>query len=154
MNVHNQNQIFNQYISKLQTEFILIDHGLCPDWVRETHRRRRDTIYLILSGQGEITINGKTFHPVKGDMVLLPKGARVSFHSDNKSCYNKYWCEFTMSIEGVPLFNMLDCPYVVKAADMERAKNILDRLDELHLKTDIVSALLSKALLLELVALF
>ena len=59
-----------------------------------------------------------------------------------------------MSIEGVPLFNMLDCPYVVKAADMERTKNILDRLDELHLKTDIVSALLSKALLLELVALF
>ena len=65
MDVHNQNQILNQSISKLQTEFILVDHGLCPDWSRETHKRRRDSIYLILDGQGKITINGETIYPKK-----------------------------------------------------------------------------------------
>ena len=29
-NPHSQNQLLNQYISKLEIRFILIDNGLCP----------------------------------------------------------------------------------------------------------------------------
>jgi AraC family transcriptional regulator of arabinose operon len=154
MNVHNQNELLNQHISKLQTEFILIDHGLCPDWSRDTHRRRRDSIYLILDGKGKIVINGTAYYPTKNNMVLLPKNSLVSLYSENETCYNKYWCEFVMHFNGVSLFDMFDFPYVVELEDITYAKSLLDKLDELHLKTDIASALMLKALLLELVALF
>ena len=93
-NPHSQNQLLNQYISKLEIRFILIDNGLCPDWSREEHTRMRDCFYLILDGQGKITVNGKEFYPNKGDMVLLPKNSRVSLYSQNETCYNKYWCDF------------------------------------------------------------
>ncbi len=90
-NPHSQNQLLNQYISKLEIRFILIDNGLCPDWSREEHTRMRDCFYLILDGQGKITVNGEEFYPKKDDMVLLPKNSRVSLYSENETCYNKYW---------------------------------------------------------------
>lgn len=46
-NPHSQNQLLNQYISKLEIRFILIDNGLCPDWSREEHTRMRDCFYLL-----------------------------------------------------------------------------------------------------------
>ena len=152
MGVHNENQVFNQYISRLQTEFILIDHGPCPDWSREEHIRRRDTLYLILGGKGRITIDGSVYYPKRGSLVLLPRGSRVSLYSENDTCYNKYWCDFLMNIDGVSLFRMLDFPYTAESVDMDRAVSLFERLDELHLKTDTASAILIKAALLELVA--
>lgn len=154
MDVHNQNQILNQRISKLQTEFILIDHGLCPDWSRETHRRRRDSIYLILDGQGKITINGETIYPKKNNMVLLPKNSLVSLYSENETCYNKYWCDFLMHFDGVSLFDVIDFPYMIDLNDISHALELFKRLDELHLKTDAGSALMLKSALLELAAMF
>lgn len=154
MEVHNQNQIFNQYISNLQTEFILIDHGLCPDWSRESHRRRRDCIYLILEGQGKITINGEELYPKKNNMVLLPKNSLVSLYSENETCYNKYWCDFIMHFDGVSLFDVINFPYMIELDDISHAQKLFERLDLLHLKTDAASALMLKATLLELVSLF
>ncbi|MGN0163004.1 MAG: AraC family transcriptional regulator [Candidatus Ornithomonoglobus sp.] len=154
MNVHNQNQILNQRISKLQTEFILIDHGLCPDWSRETHRRRRDSIYLILDGKGMITINGETIYPKENNMVLLPKNSLVSLYSENETCYNKYWCDFLMHFDGVSLFDVIDFPYMIELDDISHALELFKRLDELHLKTDTGSALMLKSTLLELAAMF
>ena len=154
MDVHNKNQILNQLISKLETEFILIDHGLCPDWSRDTHRRRRDTIYLILDGKGRITVNGETLYPRSGNMVLLPKNSMVSLYSENETCYNKYWCEFLMHFDGISLFDRLSFPYMIEPSDQGRALGLFERLDELHLKTDTASAFLIKAALLELTAMF
>ena len=154
MNVHNQNQILNHKISKLQTEFILIDHGLCPDWSRLPHRRRRDSIYFILGGQGKITINGKEFYPTKNNMVLLPKNSIVSLYSENETCYNKYWCEFLMHFDGVSLFDVMDFPYMIEASNPKRTLELLGLLDELHLKQDAYSALRMKSALLELVSMF
>ena len=154
MDVHNKNQILNQIISKLETEFILIDHGLCPDWSRDTHRRRRDTIYLILDGQGRVTINGEVLYPRRGNMVLLPKNSMVSLYSENETCYNKYWCEFIMKIDGISLFDKISFPYMIELEDISRALELFEKLDELHMKTDIASAFLIKAALLELTAMF
>lgn len=154
MDVHNKNQILNQRISKLQTEFILIDHGLCPDWSREPHRRRRDTIYLILDGQGKITINGQELYPKKNHMVLLPKNSTVSLYSENETCYNKYWCEFIMHFDGISLFDVVDFPFMIELDDISRALELFELLDKLHLKNDTASALQLNAALLELAAMF
>lgn len=154
MNPHSKNQVLNQHLSRLEIEFILIDHGLCPDWSREEHTRRRDCMYLILEGQGKITINGKEFYPKKNDMVLLPKNSKVSLYSENETCYNKYWCDFTARLDGQPLFGIIDFPYLVHLDDISYVKSLFDRLDELHLKTDIASALMIKATITELLSFF
>lgn len=153
MDPHNKNELLNQQLSKLRTEFLLIDHGLCPDWSRGEHRRRRNTIYLILDGKGRITIDGKVFYPKKNDMVLLPKDSIVSLYSENETCYNKYWCEFLMHFDGISLFDVIKFPYVVSLEDITYAKYLMDRLDSLHLMTDAASALKLNATLLELIAL-
>jgi AraC-like DNA-binding protein len=154
MEVHNQNLILNQRISKLETEFILIDHGLCPDWSRGAHRRQRDSIYLILGGRGKIMINGEEFYPKKNNMVLLPKNSTVSLYSENETCYNKYWCDFIMHFDGVSLFDVIDFPYMIELSEPARALELFKLLDELHLKTDTATALRIKAALIELVAMF
>ncbi|MCC8160447.1 MAG: AraC family transcriptional regulator [Oscillospiraceae bacterium] len=154
MDPHNQNQLLNQRLSRLQAEFILIDHGLCPDWSREEHTRRRDCLYLILDGKGKITVNGNTFYPEKNDMVLLPRGSRVSLYSENETCYNKYWCGFIMSVDGRSLFDVIDFPYMVHLENIDYVKSLFDRLDALHIQTDAASALMIKASLVELVSIF
>ena len=154
MDVHSKNQILNQRISKLQTEFILIDHGLCPDWSRETHRRRRDSIYLILEGMGKITINGTEIHPQKNNMVLLPKNSMVALYSENDTCYNKYWCEFIMHFDGISLFDVIDFPNMIELSDISRAVELFELLDKLHLRNDAAAALQLNAALLELVSMF
>ena len=154
MQVHNQNQIFKQYISRLQTDFILVDHGLCPDWSRGPHRRRRDSIYFILDGKGEININGNIIHPKNNDLVLLPKNSIVSLYSENDSCYNKYWCEFMMHHDGVSVFEKIKFPYLVSLTDGARAIELFEILDEMHLRNDAASALKINAALYELVSMF
>ena len=154
MDVHNKNHILNQRISKLQTEFILIDHGLCPDWSRLPHRRRRDSIYLILDGIGKITVNGTEIYPKKNNMVLLPRNSMVSLYSENETCYNKYWCEFIMHFDGVSLFDVIDFPYMIELDDISRALELFELLDKLHLRNDAAAALQLNAALLELVSLF
>ncbi len=154
MNPHSRNQVLNQHLSRLEIEFILIDHGLCPDWSREEHTRRRDCMYLILEGQGKITVNGKEFYPKKNDMVLLPKGARVSLYSENETCYNKYWCDFMARLDGQSLFGIIDFPYLIHLEDINYVKSLFDRLDELRLKTDIASALMIKSTITELLSIF
>lgn len=154
MDVHNKNIVLNQKISKLQTEFLLIDHGLCPDWSRGPHKRRRDCIYLILEGKGRITINGEEIYPIQNDMVLLPRNSIVSLYSENESCYNKYWCDFLMHFEGVSLFDVVDFPYIISLDSPSRALELFQLLDELHLSNDIYSAMRIKAALIELVSMF
>ena len=87
-------------------------------------------------------------------MVLIPKDSSVSLYSENETCYNKYWCDFLMHFDGVSLFDITDFPYMIELDDIFRAKELLDLLEELHLKNDIASAMRMNAALLELVAMF
>ena len=84
MNPLNQNLLLNERLSKLETKLILIDHGLCPDWIRPEHVRMRDTMYLILGGEGKISVNGTTLHPRRNDLVLLPRNSRVSLYAKSE----------------------------------------------------------------------
>ncbi len=153
MNPLNQNLLLNERLSKLETKLILIDHGLCPDWIRPEHTRMRDTMYLILDGKGKITVNGTTLYPRRNDLVLLPRNSRVSLYAKSESCYNKYWCDFMMNLEEHSLFELIDIPYLVHLEEISYAKSLFDRLEELHLKTDLISAFTMKTALLQLVTL-
>jgi AraC-like DNA-binding protein len=153
-NMHNKNIILNNYISKLQTEIVYIYHGLCPDWNFDTHKRVRNTLYLILDGQGEITIDGTKYYPKKNDMVLLPQNSNVSLHAKNESCYNKYWFDFFLQFEDVSFFDMVDIPLVVHFDDISEPLSLLSSMEQLLTKNDVCSALDLKASFLKLISLF
>lgn len=154
MDGYSKNQVLNKKISKLQTEFFLIDHGSCSDCSVITHKCQTDTIYLILDGYGKIIINDTTLYPQENNMVLLPKGAFVSIYSENKTCYNKYWCDFMMHFDGVSLFDVVDFPYMIELSDISRALELFKLIDDLHLNNDVYSALRIKSSLIELVSMF
>lgn len=154
MDIHSKNQILNQKISKLQTEFFLISHSSFPNWSVITHKHQTDTIYLILDDGGKAIINDTTLYPQKNSMVLLPKGSVVSLYSENSACYNKYRCDFMMHFDGVSLFDVVDFPYMTELSDISRALELFRLLDSLHLNNDVYSALRIKASLLELVSMF
>ena len=78
----------------------------------------------------------------------------VSLYSENETCYNKYWCEFNMHFGDASLFDVIKLPYMIELEDITHAKELLDRLDKLHLSTDATSAFLMQSTLMELVSLF
>lgn len=58
-----------------------------------------------------------------------------------------------MNLEEHSLFELIDIPYLVHLEEISYAKSLFDRLEELHLKTDLISAFTMKTALLQLVTL-
>ena len=48
-------------------------------------------IEYIIDGEGTIEINGRTFHPKKGDSYLLPQGSNHTYYPDPKNPWTKIW---------------------------------------------------------------
>ena len=72
----------------------------------------RDCFYLILDCQGKITVNGEEFYPKKDDMAWHCRKIQGYRHTPkNETCYNKYWCDFSATINGKSLFDIIDFPY-------------------------------------------
>lgn len=56
--------------------------------------RKNSSIYCfeyILKGQGTVTVNGREFTPVEGDIYMLHKGDDHLYYSDDKSPWVKIW---------------------------------------------------------------
>ena len=75
-------------------------------------------IEYIVSGQGTVTVNGKTFEAKAGDTYFLPQGADHYYASDKKQPWEKVWINLSggyplqlaklWGIEGVSHFPGLD----------------------------------------------
>ena len=75
-NPHSQNQLLNQYISKIRNTLYFNRQRLMSRLVKRRTYSYERLFYLILDGQGKITVNGEEFYPKKDDMVLLPKNSK------------------------------------------------------------------------------
>lgn len=51
-------------------------------------------IHHVVSGKGEYTVNGKTFHLEKGDSFLVYPYTEVSYKADSKDPWKYYWVGF------------------------------------------------------------
>lgn len=45
----------------------------------------------ILAGTGTVEVDGKSFHPTKGDVYLLPKGSRHHYYAAKDDPFHKIW---------------------------------------------------------------
>jgi mannose-6-phosphate isomerase-like protein (cupin superfamily) len=48
------------------------------------HKQERDEVYYILSGTGEMEMNGKTFHVKTGDAILTRPGSSHGLKQSGK----------------------------------------------------------------------
>lgn len=71
-----------------------------PDRGYHIQREKSDIYCLeyVIQGQGHVCCNAQTFHPQAGDVYLLPKGSRHSYHSAPQAPFEKIWMNVTGSI--------------------------------------------------------
>lgn len=75
-------------------------------------------IEYIVSGTGQVTVNGQSFSPKAGDAYFLPQGLDHHYESDRKDPWEKIWLNFSgkavdgmireYGIEGIYHFPALD----------------------------------------------
>lgn len=117
---------FNHYFSRTNVMLECCTYSEVNSYWHESNvHSLRNCIYYIMGGKGEICINGQTLRPIAGDLVFIPYGAIVTYKPISTDYYRKYWCHFQANYHAMPLFKLLDIPYVThigtNAADIEAA---------------------------------
>lgn len=62
----------------------------------------------IVDGTGTLEINGKTYHPSKGDMFFLAEGSKHSYYSQKENGWHKYFISFYGDVADAFIKNYLD----------------------------------------------
>ena len=62
----------------------------------ETYMIKRDNssilvVEYVMSGEGEVTLNGKRYHVKEGDLYLLPPGTDHLYYPDREKPWTKMW---------------------------------------------------------------
>lgn len=124
------------------------------DWHQDLHVPDFNRLYYICDGDGRITIDGINYNPKAGELVIIPAGHEVSFCTINSKTYLKYWCHFAANLGDNNLFDVLNLPYVVQIQDYSFMVQLFKKLINCHVKEDLASAMLVKAYLYQLLAIF
>lgn len=125
-----------------------------PEWGEDSYTPAYNKFYFILSGEGELTVDGKKYSPKPGELFLMPAGVPQSYRTVSGDTYTKYWCHFTAESGGVRLFDAIRTPLCVKVKDPERLKNFFAQLVDAHCSEDSLAPLLEKARMLDILLVF
>lgn len=112
----------------------------------------RNCIYLILDGEGEIILNHTSYFPKAGDVVIIPYGTHVSYHTINKNGYYKYWCHFQAVQAATHLFEFIHVPFVFHPASTQNLEAQFQSLTEAFQSASPFSPLLANGILCQLIA--
>lgn len=113
-------------------------------------------LYYILDGEGWVEINGKSYRPQPGQLVIMPCRVRQSYSTVSDLRFRKFWCHFTAKIGEMDLFQLYKFPVCIDVPEKDR------REVECHFKrlvsesqSERASSMLSaRAALLELIRYF
>ena len=80
-------------------------------------------IEYIIEGEGTVNVNGKVFHPKKGDTYLLPQGTSQLYYSSEKNPWTKIWINISGQLfsEIIKAYN-LDDIYLFEATSLKMAE--------------------------------
>ena len=125
-----------------------------PEWGESTYTPDYNKFYFILSGEGELTVDGKRYSPRPGELFLMPAGVPQSYRTVSENTYTKYWCHFTAESGGVRLFDAVRTPLCVRVKDPERFKELFAQLVEAHASDSPLAPLTEKARMLDILLVF
>lgn len=143
------------YFDNLQVVVHLAVVGPVPDnWAYYNMIPSFNRLYFILEGEGRIDIEGKTYHPVQNQMVIMPSGVPLSISRINDNRYVKYWVHFHALVGELELFQLLSIPYVITVQDVTAVRTCLDELIKYNQSDHFLAPLKQKALMLQLLSMF
>lgn len=122
------------------------------NWVGTNIISLRNCIYLILDGEGEIILNHTSYLPKAGDVVIIPYGTHVSYHTINKNGYYKYWCHFQAVHTTTHLFDFIHVPFVFHPSSTHHLEAQFRSLTEAFRSTAPFSPLCANGILCQLIA--
>ncbi len=125
-----------------------------PEWQEFDYTPAYNKLYFILSGDGELTVDGKSYHPQPGELFLMPAGVKQSYRTDPQNPYTKCWCHFTAESGGVRLFDAVKTPLSVKPADTGRVLSLFEELIQAHASESQFAPLAETARMQDILLLF
>ncbi|TDQ38699.1 AraC family transcriptional regulator [Aureibacillus halotolerans] len=122
-------------------------------WKDTTFVPDHHRFYYILEGEGEITVDGKTYYPKQGDLVLMPSGVPQSYRTISDYTYLKYWCHFTAHIGSISLFQWVKGPVLLSlnATDQAAIEALFEELLSAHKRQHWTASIQEKANLFRLI---
>ncbi len=128
--------------------------GVWDTWSASNILPEYNKFYFIQSGEGEICIDGVTYHPKAGDLMLLPANRVQSYRTIPGNTYVKYWCHFNANVVNTPLFNLIETPYIVHYDKVLPINNMFKKIIDNYQKEDILSVLTAKTELAQILLSF
>ena len=101
-------------------------------WQELNYTPSYNKFYFILSGEGELTVNGISYFPKAGDLFLMPANVVQSYRAINNNPYTKHWCHFTAESGGIRLFDALKTPLCVSVPNPDVLSDLFVKLEESH----------------------
>lgn len=99
------------------------------------------SIGFIMDGAGTIIADDTEMHPSPGQLYLLPAKTTQTFYTVPEHPYEKYYCHFDLHCQGHELFDILQAPLLVDAADPREAIQLFEAMIQAFQSPSIISAI-------------
>lgn len=124
-----------------------------PGWNRTNETPAFGRFYYIDKGEGTVSLNGVTYYPKPGQLMIMPAGTSQTTDTSRNNPYTRYFCHFDALIGEWPLFHAADKLYICDAPDRDAVRNTFtDLIFNFH-KNDFFSKMRTQASLMNLLAL-
>lgn len=124
-----------------------------PGWNRTQETPSFNRLYFIDGGEGKVIINGVTYYPKPGQLMIMPAGSTQTTETSFDNPYKRYYCHFDADIGEWPLFHSANKLYICDAPDPDSVRVTFTDMIKQFQNNDILSILRTQASLLNLMAL-
>ncbi|KWX69734.1 helix-turn-helix domain-containing protein [Paenibacillus jilunlii] len=124
-----------------------------PGWNRTNETPSFNRLYFIDCGEGKVIINGVTYYPRPGQLMIMPAGSTQTTETSPNNPYARYFCHFDAHIGEWPLFHSANKLYISDAADPDAVRAVFTEMIRLFQDDSFLSKIRLQAALLNLLAL-
>lgn len=121
-------------------------------WNRTLETPAFNRLYFIDRGEGKVIINGVTYWPKPGQLMIMPAGSSQTTETSMNDPYTRYFCHFDANIGEWPLFHSANKLYLCDAPNPDFVRAIFTEMIEQFQNDDVLSILRTQACLLNLIA--
>lgn len=147
--------LIRNYLSNMQVDITLAGYTKCwKDWRDVDYIPEYNKFYMIYEGEGWLRIGGKDFYPQPGQLFMMPAGVRQSYGNLGDDTFLKHWCHFTARVGDINLFDLVQTPYFIDAADVSLLRGLFSSLLENYSDEGLTSLLKAKAAIYSIIAYF
>lgn len=113
---------------------LVVRHGgyakINSSWHGRDHNIQVTKIFYILKGSGHLIVEGEHYFLESGNFYIVPEGHLHSFYITDDNIIEKYWFHVNVKTDSADLFNILNVPVCVTAANTKKATEICKNLSD------------------------